>query len=95
MLKIIAKNILLNYLNVQLLKKEIKKSFNNKFKKAPITVKENRVRTMLLYTELAEDLRIVNGFIFKDLVKESLSEMGIKITKSSDAWYYAGLKRKL
>lgn len=95
MLKVVAKNILINYLRVQHLKKEIKKSFNKKFKKAPITVKENRIKTKVVYEELGEDLRIVQGFIFKRLVEEALNEEGIKISASSDAWYFRGIKRRI
>jgi len=94
MLKTIAKNILLNYLNIQLLKKEIKKSFNRKYKKASMTIRENRIKVPLLYIDLSERLRIVNGQIFKRLVRESLNELGIKIGKSNDAYYFVGLKKK-
>lgn len=94
MLKSIAKNILLSYLNTQLLKKEIKKAFTKRYKKAPITVRENRIKVPLMYIDLAERLRMVNGNIFKRLVRESLNELGIKIGKSNDAYYWTGVKKR-
>ena len=93
MLKHIAANILKRYLNRQFLKKEIKKAFRKRYRKASITQRQNRVKVPILYQELAEDMRIVNAHIFKGLVKEALNEIGVKYSKSRDAYYFAGCKK--
>lgn len=94
MLKVIAENILTQYLNIQYLKLEIRKAFLKKYKKAPLRDKNNRVKAPDLYQELSEDMRIVNGFIFKALTRDTLNQIGIKLSKSNDAWYYRGCTRR-
>jgi len=93
MLKSIAENILTQYLNIQYLKIEIKKAFLIKYKKGTLKDKANRVKAPDLYQELSEDMRIVNGFLFKTLTRDTLNLMGIKLSKSNDAWYFRGAKR--